>query len=437
MIEIKDVVVLGANGTMGAGSGETFAAGGCDVVFLARSAEKAHEGLITAQNMAKSQRIADRISVGTYSQDLEEAVAKADLIFEALAEDIELKKTFFARVDECRRPDSIVATVSSGLSIAAMAQGRSDSFRRNFLGLHLFNPPHVIVGTEVIPHAETDPALVPEIVRLLESRFGRVAIIAEDKPAFCGNRVGFKVLNEAALLAATHGVAFVDYLIGPHTGRAMSPLATIDLVGWDVHKAIVDNVHALTRDEAHATFAMPAYMQKLIDHGHLGNKTPEHGGFYRRVKEGKQTINLVLDPKTGAYKDSRDDGPRRVPFVDKMRQLHRVGLYREAFKVFAEASGAEADLAKRVVLGYISYALNRVGENEVVRSARDVDRIMGFGFNWAPPTVLVDMLGVKATIGLLEKYGLTVPPVVQRVAARPDGPLFREPHVNVGRFFAA
>ena len=439
MIDIKDVVVLGANGTMGAGSGEVFAAGGCDVVFLARAVEKAHEGLVTAQNMAKSQRIADRISVGTYSQDLEEAVGKADVIFEALAEDIELKKTFFAKVDKCRRPDSIVATVSSGLSIAEMARGRSDSFRRNFLGVHFFNPPHVIVGTEVIPHADTDPQLVPQIVRLLESRFGRVAIVTDDKPAFCGNRVGFKVLNEVAILAEAHGVAFIDYLIGPHTGRAMSPLATVDLVGWDVHKAIIDNIYASTKDEAHAAFPMPAYMAGLLAHGHLGNKTPEHGGFYRRVKEGKQTIHLVLDPKTGAYKDSRENGLRRVPFVEKMKELHRVGLYRTALQVFAEATGPEADLAKRVILGYVSYGLNRVGqgESEVVREARDVDRIMGFGFNWAPPTVLVDLLGVRTTIGLLEKSQLPVPRVLQEAMKRPDERLFKEPHVNVGRFFAA
>jgi len=439
MVDIKDVVLLGANGTMGAGSGEVFAAGGCDVVFLARAAEKAHEGLVTAQNMAKSARIADRISVGTYSQDLEEVVAKADLIFEALAEDIELKKQFFARVDKCRRPDSIVATVSSGLSIADMAHGRSESFRRNFLGIHLFNPPHVIVGTEVIPHAGTDPKLVPEIVRLLETRFGRVAIVTDDKPAFCGNRVGFKVLNEIAILAETHGVSFIDYLIGPHTGRAMPPLATVDLVGWDVHKAIVDNVHALAKDEAHAMFALPAYMDGLIDHGHLGNKTPEHGGFYRRVKEGKQTISLVLDPKTGAYKDQRENGVKKLPFVEKMKELHRIGLYREAFKVFAEATGPEADLARRVVLGYVSYALNRVGtgDSEVVRSPRDVDRIMGFGFNWAPPTVLVDVIGVKTTVSLLEKLQLPVPRLVQDAVKRPTERLFREPNVNAGRFFAA
>ena len=75
-----------------------------------------------------------------------------------------------------------------------------------------------------------------------------------------------------------------------------------------------------------------------------------------------------------------------MPFVEKMRELHRVGRYAEAFKVFVDASGAEAELARKVMLGYVSYALNRVGDGEVVREPRDVDRIMGFGFNWAPPT---------------------------------------------------
>ncbi len=434
MIPIQKVVVLGANGTMGAGSGEVFAAGGCDVVFLARTVEKAHEGLVTAQNLAKSVRIADRISLGTYDQDLEEACSKADLIFEALAEDMELKKSFFAKVDKFRRPDSIVATVSSGLSIAEMALGRSDSFRRNFLGIHLFNPPSVIVGTEVIPHKETDPQLVREIVELLERRFGRVAIVAADKPAFAGNRVGFKVLNEVAQLAEEHGVAFMDYLIGPYTGRAMPPLATIDLVGWDVHKAIVDNVYAHTNDEAHEAFRLPAYMDDLIAHGHLGNKTPQFGGFYRRVKEGGQTIQLVLDPKTGAYKDIRDDGVRKVPFVEEVRGLHHVGRYREALRRFAAATGPEAELAHKVIFGYVSYALNRVGEQEVVREARDIDRIMGFGFNWAPPTVLVDLIGLEETIRHLEKHELPVPKVLRD--ARPGQRLFREPYVNIGRFFA-
>lgn len=435
MPEIKKVVVLGANGTMGAGSAEVFAAGGCNVVLLARSAERAREGLVGAQNMAKSLRIGDLMSVGTYDDDFDKAVGEADLIFEALAEDLALKKVFFERVDKLRRPNSIVATVSSGLSITEMARPRSESFRKNFLGIHLFNPPNVIVGTEVIPHAETDRDLVAYVVSALAQRFGREVVVCRDMPAFAGNRVGFKVLNEVAQLAERHGVAFMDYLIGPQTGRAMQPLATVDLVGWDVHKAIIDNVHANLVDEAHAAFQMPAYMDKLAAAGHLGNKTADKGGFYRRLKEGGKTVSYVLDPSSGSYRPAADLPPPSLPFVEKMRELHRVGCYADAMEVFVKAEGDEAKLARKVVFGYVSYGLNRVGEGEVVAQPRDVDRIMGFGFNWAPPSVLVDVVGRQPTIKAIEEAGLMVPAVLK--ALKPGERLFRERGVNIGRFFAA
>jgi len=118
-----------------------------------------------------------------------------------------------------------------------------------------------------------------------------------------------------------------------------------------------------------------------------------------------------------------------------MRELHRIGRYTEALAVFLDASGAEADLARKVILGYVSYALNRVGDGEVVETPRDVDKIMGFGFNWAPATVLADVMGIKATIAAIEKAGLPVPKVL--ASAKPDQRLFKVPGVNVGRFFAA
>jgi len=236
------VVIIGANGTMGAGVACVFAGAGYRVTMLARGRDKAASGLTEVQNDARAEAIGERIALGSYDADLGKTVAEAGLVFEALAEDLPLKKQFFEQVDKNRRPDSIVATGSSGLSIAEMARGRSESFRRNFLGIHLFNPPHVIVGTEVIPGPETSSAVVERVVAMLTKRLGRKVIVTRDMPAFVGNRVGFKVLNETAQLAAEHGVAFIDYLIGPHTGRAMPPLATVDLVGWDVHKAIVDNV---------------------------------------------------------------------------------------------------------------------------------------------------------------------------------------------------
>jgi 3-hydroxyacyl-CoA dehydrogenase len=420
------VVIIGANGTMGSGAGCVFAGGGFNVTMLARSPDKASEGLKDAQNDARAEAIAERICVGSYDADLARAVGEAAIVFESLAEDLPLKRHFFELIDKSRRPDTIVATGSSGLSIAEMARGRSDSFRRNFLGVHLFNPPHVIVGTEVIPGPDTDPAVVKNVVAMLTKRLGRKVIVTKDMAAFVGNRVGFKVLNECAQLAAERGVAYIDYLIGPHTGRAMAPLATVDLVGWDVHKAIVDNVHANCDDEAREAFAMPAYMAAALAKGSLGDKTPERGGFYRRA--GKEVF--VLDPKTGGYDGYRKPVP--IAFVEKMKQLHRVGRYGDALKVLAEAGGADADLCRRVVLGYVSYGLNRVGE--VAASASDVDRIMSYGFNWAPPTAIVDLLGAKNTVAMLQKLKLKVPAVVEQAASL-DAKIFQGGVLEYGRTF--
>lgn len=429
--DIKKVVILGANGAMGAGSGEIFAAEGIETVFLARDLDRAAKGRARAESMAKADAISKHIQLGTYERDLPAACATADLIFECVSEDLALKNQFFDLIEKHRRPDSIVATVSSGLSIAAMVAGRSDSFRRHFLGLHLFNPPNVIVGCEVIPHGETDPALTAFVLDFLERRLGRKVIETADLPAFAGNRIGFKVLNECAQLAEEHGVLYVDLLVGPHTGRAMAPLATVDFVGWDVHKAIVDNLYANTRDEAHEAFKLPAYMQRLIDKGHLGNKTADKGGFTRREKKADKTVDVfVLDPRTGEYRKA--EKPAVPELVKRMRELHRLGRYRDAMRAMLEASGNEAELMRKVVLGYLSYGLGRVGE--VVKAPRDVDRIMGFGFNWAPPGVLVDVMGAKNVLAALEKARLPVPKALV-THAETGKRMFTEPHADLGRFF--
>jgi 3-hydroxyacyl-CoA dehydrogenase, C-terminal domain/3-hydroxyacyl-CoA dehydrogenase, NAD binding domain len=309
-----------------------------------------------------------------------------------------------------------------------MCAGQSDGFRRNFLGIHFFNPPTMIVGCELIPHAGTDPAITAFVRDLLDGPLGREVIETADTPAFAGNRVGFKVLNEVAQLAEEHGVAFMDQLVGPHSGRAMAPLVTVDFVGWDVHKAIVDNLYANTKDEAHATFKLPAYMQRGIDAGRLGNKTK--AGFFK--KDGKTL--LVLDPKSGDYRAHSEVATPVPEFVEQMKTAIRVGRYQRAMDVFCNAEGKEAQMLRRVVLGYISYGLNRVGE--VVQRPRDVDRIMGFGFNWAPPSVLVDAIGARRTITLLEQAKLAIPRVVVE-AAEKNIHLFEEPEVDRGRFFFA
>jgi 3-hydroxyacyl-CoA dehydrogenase len=432
MRDTRRVVVLGANGTMGSGSGALFAARGFDVAMLARTADKAMQGLERARAAVRSDVIQRSIRCGSYD-DLEKEVADADLVLEAVSENMDVKAPFFDRIDRARKPGTVVATVSSGLSIAEMARGRTDDFRRHFLGMHLFNPPNVIVGTEIIAGPETDPAVFASCGTLLRKRLGRVVVACRDLPAFAGNRIGFKVLNECAILAEQHGVAFVDYLMGPYTGRAMPPLATIDLVGWDVHAAIVDNVFANTSDEAHEAFRMPAYMRTLMAKGHLGNKTPKQGGFFLRSKtpDGKR-FKLPLDPAAMAHAQA-PASVTKVRFVEEMKAMHAVGRYRDAMALFLRAEGPEAQLARKVILGYVSYALHRVGPDEVVDTPAGVDGIMGFGFNWAPPSVLVDLFGPKPTMAAMREVGLPVPPVL---ASLPDGErMFTLRGANIGRFF--
>src|SRR5262245_34160697 len=435
MRPIRKIVVLGANGAMGSGSGAVFASAGIPTVFLARSLEKAEAGRARAEQLAKGKVPPKSISVGTYDADLAHAVAEADLIFEAVAEDLETKRKVFALIDRARTPGSIVATVSSGLSIADMCASCTEDFRRHFLGVHLFNPPTLITGTEIIPHAKTDRAVVEMIRQVLEATFGRVVIECKDTPAFAGNRIGFKLLHEIAQLAEEHGVAYMDQLVGTHTGRALAPLATIDLVGWDVHKAIVDNLHANTKDEAHDMFVLPAYMTRGIERGHLGRKTRDKGGFFRVDGKGPDAVYFVLDPATGDYKPLAEHKPPVPAFIERMKAALKSGSQPEAFDILCRAEGKDASLLRRVMLGYISYSLGRVGE--VVAEARDVDRIMGFGFNWAPPSVLVDAIGAARTVELLERAQLPVPAVVAAAAQSGGKPLFDEPSVDSGRFFVA
>ncbi|HEY3801848.1 MAG TPA: 3-hydroxyacyl-CoA dehydrogenase NAD-binding domain-containing protein [Kofleriaceae bacterium] len=424
MRSIQKVVVLGANGVMGAGAGALFASAGVPTVMLARTAEKAAAGVARANQITKGRIRPGLLSAGTYDDDLATVIADADLVLEAVAEEAATKRDVISLIDRLREPHTIVATVTSGLSIADLCAGYSSSLREHFVGIHLFNPPMAIAGCELIAHPGTDPGVLAVVREFLTSVCGRQVVECADRPAFAGNRLGFKLLNEVAQLAEEHGVAFMDRLLGPHTGRALPPLATIDLVGWDVHKAIVDNLRIRTRDTARESFKLPAYMRRGIERGTLGRKAKELGGFYR------ERGAIVLDPASGDYHPAT---PLASPLAEAMEAVLRTRGYAGAMEVMCNARGLEAEILQRVLLGYISYGLGLVGE--VVARPRDVDRIMGFGFAWAPPGVLVDAIGPARAIVLLEQLELPVPAVVEQ-AARSGRPVFDEPAIDASRFFA-
>ena len=221
----------------------------------------------------------------------------------------------------------------------------------------------------------------------------------------------------------------VDRIVGPYTGRALTPLATIDLVGWDIHRAIVDNVYEKTSDEAHETLRLPSFMAKLMDRGVLGDKTG--AGFFKR--DGK--TRLALDVASGDYKPVAEISLPRLEYIEDVSRLYAQARYAEGLAVFLEADGDEAAIARRVIAGYISYAFHRAGE---VASVDGIDRIMGMGFNWAPPGVLVDTMGPAAAVEMIGRAELPVPEILE-TAARTGEPsrFFHHPNINTGRFFVA
>lgn len=408
MREIKTVTLLGANGTMGSGSGGVIAAfGGARVYMLARELDKAKDGVEKALASVRSGILRDRLIPGTYDADLEKAVSESDWVFECVAESYEVKEPINKRISAARKPGTLVSTVSSGLSIARLAGHFDSDGQKHYYGTHFFNPPYKLTLCELITHPGNDPEVTRKLSDYLGTTLVRQVVVTNDTPGFAGNRIGFQLMNEVAQYAEKYqdrgGIHLMDSLLSGYTGRAMSPLATADLVGLDVHKAIVDNIYANTKDHAHETFKLPAYMQKLIDQGNLGNKSGK--GLYQRKKNADGSREkLVYDIGQGDY------GPLpavNIPFKKDMQNAIRDSRYPQAMEILRSATGFEADLLRYFVARYISYSLSLIPE---VTDQNGVDGAMGFGFSWLPASAWVDFLGgIEEARRFIEKSGLPVP----------------------------
>ncbi len=333
----------------------------------------------------------------------------------------------YEMIDGYKRPDTIISSVTSSLPLEILPKGRSENFRKNFLATHFYNPPGKMIACEITGQSDTDPEVVGFMKDFLQHRLRRVVIPVKNVSGFAGNRIAFLLLNRITALAAVYGVEMMDYLIGPYTGRQMPPLATIDLVGLDIHKAIIESLYNNTNDEMHHGLVPPEYINKMIQNGSLGNKTPDKGGFYKRLESGKL---VFIDPASCEYVPAIAP---HVGFVEKAKHLVHMGRYREAFETIKTASGREAEIVKDILCVYIAYSYSRIGEvTESDFGIDGIDRVMSFGFNWAPPSLIVSMLGGKEyVVKLLEKKELGIPDALKDAEERKDRLL------GTGKYFSA
>ena len=422
---IKNVAVLGASGTIGSLTGGLIAQNGIKVYFLSRTTDGSKRGLEKAIAAARSEVIARNVICGDYQHLLEEALKEADWILEAVTENLEVKRQLYEKIQQYKRPNSIVSTTTSSLPLTELAKGWSANFRTNFLSTHFYNPPGRMLACEIAATADTDPHVLKFMADFLETKLRRVVVPVRNVAGFAGNRIAFLLFSRITSLARKYGVEMMDYLIGPYTGRLMPPLATLDLVGLDIHKAIVESLLANTNDRMHNDLVIPGYINTMIEKNLLGNKTKS--GFYKKLETGKYTF---FDPETCDYISAIQP---HVSFVEKARHFIHMGMYRNAFDVVKSAAGTEAEIVMDLLCTYVAYSFARIGDVVDPGAGIDpVDSVMSFGFNWAPPSVMVAMLGgKKAAVELLEKRGFHCPPFLR------NNDISHNQIPNYGKYFIA
>ena len=415
---IRSAAVLGA-GTMGAQIAAHLANAGIPTLLLDLDSTVARQGLDRARKLKPDPFFTPDglrlVSTGGFDTDLA-GLKDCDWIVEAIVERLDLKRGLFENVETSRRPGSIVSSNTSGLPIAALAEGRSDDFRRHLVGTHFFNPPRYLPLVEVIPTAETDPAVVDAISRFLDLRLGKGVVLAKDTPNFIANRIGlYGVIGILQVLqSGRYTIEEIDAITGPAIGRPRSAtFRTLDIAGLDVLGHVARNLaERLDSDAERQAFALPPIMEELIKRGWLGEKSGQ--GFYKRVKgaDGQSEI-LALDPKTMEY---RPQEKVKLPSIEAARPIEDVGQRVRTLFLGKDRVGQFL----RETLGPTLVYTARVAP-DIAHSIDDVDRVMRWGFGWEiGPFETWDAIGVPEVVAAVPGTTAEPAPVTAGTVAVPD-----------------
>ena len=345
---------------------------------------------------------------------------EADWIIEAVAENLEIKRKLFERVEAARKPGTIVTSNTSGLPIHLIAEGRSADFQEHWAGTHFFNPPRYLKLVELIPGPKTRPEVLETLSEFCDRRLGKGVVVAKDTPNFIANRIGtFSMLNALRQMQALDmSIEEVDACTGPAIGQPKSAtFRTADIVGLDVLVHVVRNIYEnIPNDESRQMYCVPPFVEEMLKRGLLGEKTG--AGFYKRVKKGGESEILALDWHTLEYRPwqkARFGSIEAGKAVDDTRQ-------RLQMLVGPALEGKAGDKANQFLWSTLSesclYAARRVPE--IANSIVDVDRAMRWGFAWElGPFEVWDAIGVERMAKALEREGKALPPVVEQVLASP------------------
>ncbi|MEM6377087.1 MAG: 3-hydroxyacyl-CoA dehydrogenase/enoyl-CoA hydratase family protein [Bacteroidota bacterium] len=436
---IKKVAVLGS-GVMGSGIACHFANIGLEVLLLdivpfdLSEEEKANPAarnrIVNAALKAAikskpaplfDKSFASRITTGNFDDDFEK-IKDSDWVIEVVVERLDIKKQIFEKVDQYRRPGSLVTSNTSGIPIHMMAEGRSDDFRAHFCGTHFFNPPRYLRLFEVIPTADTKEEVINFFMNYGDVYLGKQTVRCKDTPAFIGNRVGVYSMAKIYQLTTALGLRIeeVDRLTGPVIGRPKTGSFRLgDLVGLDTAAKVIEGIRTnCPNDEQASALIVPKYQQFLLDNKFLGNKSGQ--GFYKKTKDanGKKQI-LALNLETLEYE------PSIKPDLASLKAAKNIDSLPKRIRHMFDAEDKGGQLIRQSLLGLFAYVSNRIPE--ISDDLYSIDDALKAGFAWEMgPFEYWETIGISKGIELAEAQGETVADWVKEMVAAGNASFYKK-----------
>ena len=419
--QIRRVAVLGA-GTMGAAIAAHCANSGLEVDLLDIASDDEDKNAVVKAGFDRMKNarppalmtkdLANRIRLGNFEEDLDR-VAEADWVLEAILEKLEPKRELMQRVEELAREDAIISSNTSGIPLHEISEGRSEGFKRRFLGTHFFNPPRYLKMLEIIPTEDTDPEIVEFVRDFGERVLGKGGVIAKDTPNFIGNRLGSFTGMQSATYAFEngYGIEEVDAITGPLIGHPKTATFRLnDQVGLDIAVGVAENLYeAAPEDESREDLKPHPILKEMLEKDLLGNKTG--AGFYKRDKRDGETVFDVLNVETFEHEPAQNP---EIPLAQKAGKQGDLGARLAVVRDTPADEDRHARFLRDTLLPYLAYASRRAPE--ISDTLEDVDHAMEWGFaHQAGPFRTWDLLGVKRTADHMDSLGIEVAPWVREM----------------------
>ncbi|REB04786.1 3-hydroxyacyl-CoA dehydrogenase [Sporosarcina sp. BI001-red] len=355
------------------------------------------------------------IEAGNLEDDLEK-LKDVDWIIEVIVENLDVKKGLYEKIDAVRKPGTIVTSNTSGISIDAMAEGRSEDFQKHFLGTHFFNPPRYLKLLEVIPAKTTSSGVIEFMTSFGEDRLGKGVVLAKDTPNFIANRIGtyglLVTLREMEKRGYTVGE--VDSVTGTLIGRPKSAtFRTLDVVGLDTFMHVAKNVYDKTEGEEQAVFELPEFMKKMIDNGWIGAKAKQ--GFF--VKKGKDIFEI--DSSTLEYSPVKK---MKTPSIEIAKQQKGLG---NRVKSLVYSDDRTGELLWSILAPTLLYSADMHGK--IADTIVSIDNAMKWGFGWQQgPFEVWDAIGVSKSVERMKEQGETIPEFAQSLLDKGFDTFYKE-----------